>query len=223
MSMDDPGWGEEVPEDSSPAAVRAPKAPKATQSGIFQPTRTQLIIGGVIVLVVIVVVAILLSSGAKKPTSSTTTTTHAVTSTTHAATTTTAAGESIAQAGTAYLALETPAYNSLTAFSSTVSGWDSNPPTASAAQAAANPTITEFKNFSTKLLAGTWPSAVQSQINTLASQVEVVANDLGGLDLAFSQGNQSAWASQFETDANTLVTDVNAVRATLNLPALATS
>jgi hypothetical protein len=146
-----------------------------------------------------------------------------VTSTTHAATTTTAAGESIAQAGTAYLALETPAYNSLTAFGSTVSGWDANPPTASAAQAAANPTIVEFKNFSTKLLSGTWPAAVQPQINTLASQVEVVANDLGGLDLAFSNGNQSSWATTFENDANTLVTDVNAVRSTLQLPALATS
>jgi hypothetical protein len=70
------------------------------------------------------------------------------------------------------------------------------------------------------LLAGTWPTVVQPQINTMASQVEVVANDLGGLQLAFSNNTEKAWATQFETDANQLVTDANAVRSTLGLPAL---
>jgi hypothetical protein len=222
MSMDDPGWGEEIPEDPSSAASGTQKPAKSGQSSIFQPTRIQLIGGGAVVVVIIVVIAVLLAGG-KKPSASTTATTHAVTTTTRAATTTTAAGESIAKAGTAYLALETPAYDSLTSFGSVVSGWDANPPTAAAAQTAANPTIVDFKSFSTKLLAGPWPAAVQPQINTLASQVEVVANDLGGLGLAFSNNTQSAWANQFETDANTLVTDANAVRATLNLPALSTS
>lgn len=222
MSMDDPGWGEEIPEEPSPAAGATKKPAKSGQSGIFQPTRIQLIVGVAVVVVIIVVVAVVLT-GSKTPNASTTATTNARTPTTKIATTTTAAGQSIAQAGTAYLALETPAYNSLTAFGSSISGWDANPPTPAAAQAAANPTIVEFKSFNAKLLARTWPAAVQQQINTLASQVEVVANDLGGLDLAFSNNTQSAWASQWETDANTLVTDVNAVRTTLNLPALSTS
>jgi hypothetical protein len=222
MSMDDPGWGEEIPEDQSPAASGTKKPAKSGQSGIFQPTRIQLIVGGAVVVVIIVVVAVLLT-GSKKPSVNSTLTTHAVTPTTQAATTTTAAGESIAKAGTAYLALETPAYNSLTAFGSAISGWDANPPTPTVAQTTANPAIVQFKNFSTKLLADTWPAVVQPKINTLASQVEVVANDLGGLQLAFSNNTESAWATQFETDANQLVTDVNAVRTMLGLPDLSTS
>jgi hypothetical protein len=221
MSMDDPGWGEEIPEDPSPTTSGTEKPAKSSQSSIFQPTRTQLIAGGAVVVVVIVVIAVLLS-GSKNPNNTKTPTTHALTPTSQAATTTTAAGESIAKAGTAYLALETPAYNSLTAFGSAISGWDANPPTPAVAQTTANPTIVQFKNFSTKLLADTWPTAVQPKINTLASQVEVVANDLGGLQLAFSNNTETAWASQWETDANQLVTDVNAVRSALGLPDLST-
>jgi hypothetical protein len=220
MSMDDPGWGEEIPEDQSSAASGTKKPAKSGHSGIFQPTRIQLIVGAAVVVVIIVVVAVLLTQSKKPNAVNATLTTHAVTPTTQAATTTTAAGESIAQAGTAYLALETPAYNSLTAFGSAISGWDANPPTAAVAQTTANPTIVQFKSFSTKLLAGTWPTVVQPQINTMASQVEVVANDLGGLQLAFSNNTEKAWATQFETDANQLVTDANAVRSTLGLPAL---
>jgi hypothetical protein len=221
MSMDDPGWGEAVPDEPSAGAGGGTKTPKSSGGGLFQPTRIQLIAGAAVVIVIIVVVALLVSGG-KKPTSSTTGTT--TTSAKHSATTTTAAaGGSIASAGAAYLALETPAYDSLTSFGSIVSGWVNNPPTPSAAQTAANPTIIAFKTLSNKLLARAWPSAVQPQINTLSSQVEVVANDLGGLSLAYADNTRSAWATTFETDANTLVTDANAVRSTLNLPALATS
>jgi predicted metalloprotease len=223
MSMDDPGWGEEVPDEPTASPAGATSSPKSSGTGGFQPSRNQLIIGGAVVVVIIVVLAIVLSSSKKTNSTTTTTTTNSVTSTTHPSTTTTAASESIAHAGTSYLALETPAYNSLTAFGSVVSGWDANPPTPSAAQTAANPTILEFKTFSSKLLAGTWPAAVQPQINTLASQVEVVANDLGDLGLAFSNNTQSTWSTTFENDANQLVTDANAVRTTLKLPALATS
>jgi hypothetical protein len=216
MSMDDPGWGEEVPDEPS-AKSAAKSGTKNRVGGLSQPSRWQLIGGGAVVVIIIVVFAVLVTGGKKHNDNSTTTTT-----TSHV-TTTTAAGESIAAAGKAYIALETPAYNSLTAFGSIVSGWTTNPPTSSAAQNAANPTILEFKDFSSKLLAATWPDSVQSQINTLSSQVEVVANDLGDLGLAFADNTNAQWATTFENDANTLVTDANAVRSKLKLPALATS
>jgi hypothetical protein len=215
MSMDDPGWGEEVPEEPSVGATEK-KTAKNRKGGLSQPSRPQLIGGAAVVVVIIVVFAVLVTGGKKSNNTTTTTTSQRVT-------TTTAAGESIAAAGKQYISLETPAYNSLTAFGSVVSGWTANPPTSSAAQNAANPTILEFKDFSSKLLADTWPTTVQSQVNTLSSQVEVVANDLGDLGLAFADSTNAQWATTFENDANTLVTDANAVRAKLKLPALATS
>jgi hypothetical protein len=215
MSMDDPGWGEEVPDEPSASAVGT-KEPKNRTSGLSQPSRNQLI-GGVVVVVVIIVVIALLVSGHSKKTPSTTPTTN------HPATSTTVAGPSIADAGRNYVALETPAYNSLTAFGSVVSTWGTTAPTQATAQNAANPAILAFKTFSDKLLQGSWPASVQPQINALSSQVEVVANDLGDVSLAIANGTNAQWASMFGTDANQLITDVNAVRAKLNLPALSTS
>jgi hypothetical protein len=219
MSMDDPGWGEEIPDEPSPS-TSAKKSTKSSGGGLTQPSRNQLIAGGAVVIVIIVVFALLVTGG-KKPKNDVTTTTanHSARTTTP----TTSASAAITAAGKSYLGLENPAYDSLTAFGSVVSGWTTNAPTADSAQAAANPTITAFKTFSNGLQSTTWPALVQPEVNTLSSQVEVVANDLGGLGLAIASGTNQQWATTFESDSNTLVTDVNAVRAKLNLPALATS
>jgi hypothetical protein len=212
MSMDDPGWGEEIPDEPS-AAAGGPKEAKSRTSGLSQPSRNQLI-GGVAAVVVVIVVIALVVSGHSKKTPSTTTTTH------HTATSTTEAGPSVAEAGRNYVALETPAYNSLTAFGSVVSTWGTTAPTQATAQNAANPAILAFKTFSDKLLQGSWPASVQPEINTLSSQVEVVANDLGDVSLAIANGTNGQWAQGFGTDADQLITDVNAVRSKLKLPAL---
>jgi len=136
---------------------------------------------------------------------------------------TTLPGESLARAASAYLVLEGPAYSSLTAFGNVVAGWKAVRPTAAEAQNEANPTVVAFNRFSSQLLAGTWPSAIQSKIDNLASQVEIVANDIADLRLAFTNGTTAAWANQFDNDGNALGTDINAVRAALNLPPIPTS
>ena len=215
MSMDDPGWGEEIPDEPSAAAASGTKEAKSRSGGLAQPSRNQLIVGVAVVAVVIVLIAILVS-GHKKPSPSTTTTSRPATSTT-------ASGPSIAEAGRNYVALETPAYNSLTAFGSVVATWGTTAPSQTDAQNAANPAILAFKSFSAKLLQGTWPASVQPEINTLSSQAEVVANDLGDVSLAIANGTNAQWATGFTTDANQLLSDANAVRAKLNLPALSTS
>jgi hypothetical protein len=212
MSMDDPGWGEEIP-DEPPAAAGGAKEAKSQTSGLSQPSRNQLIGGVAVVVVVIVVVALLVSGHSKKTPSTTPTTNHQVT-------TTTAAGPSVAEAGKTYIALETPAYNSLTAFGSVVSTWGTTAPTQASAQNAANPAVLAFKTLSAKLLQGSWPASVQPEINTLSSQAEVVANDLGDVSLAIANGTNGQWATGFGTDGDQLVTDANAVRAKLKLPPL---
>jgi hypothetical protein len=215
MSMDDPGWGEEVPDEPS-AVAGGTKVAKSRTSGLSQPSRNQLIGGVAVVVVIIVVIALLVSGHSKKTPSTTATTVHQVT-------TTTEAGPSITDAAKTYVALETPAYNSLTAFGSVVSTWGTTAPTQATAQNAANPAILAFKTFGDKLLQGSWPVSVQPEINTLASQVEVVANDLGDVSLAIANGTNAQWATGFGTDANQLITDVNAVRSKLKLPALSTN
>lgn len=220
MSMDDPGWGEAVPEGAAPAPT-APVRPTGNQLTEFAQSNRYLLIGvGVGIVLIIVVIAVVVTSGGNK--SSTSTLTPATTATTLPPTTTTAVGGSLSDAAGAYLAMETPAYNSLTALGSVVSGWSTTAPSPAEAQQAANPTVDAFRVFGTALLARTWPPAVKPQINALASQVEIVANDLGNLELTFSQGTQSAWGTQFTADATALVNDANAARSTLGLPALPT-
>jgi hypothetical protein len=208
--MDDPGWGEEIPDEPSAPAGGA-KEGKSRTSGLSQPSRNQLIVGVAVVVVVIVVVAVLVSGHSKKTPSTTPTTNHP-------ATTTTEAGPSVAEAGKTYIALETPAYNSLTAFGSVVSTWGTTAPTQASAQNAANPAVLAFKTFSAKLLQGSWPASVQPEINTLSSQAEVVANDLGDVSLAIANGTNGQWATGFGADGDQLVTDANAVRSKLKLP-----
>jgi hypothetical protein len=216
MSMDDPGWGEEIPDEPSATAVGTKEA-KPRTSGMSQPSRNQLIIGVAVVVVIIVVIALLVSGHSKKTPSTTPTTNRP------AATSTTEAGPSVADAAKNYVELETPAYNSLTAFGSVVSTWGTTAPTQATAQTAANPAILAFKTFSAKLLQGSWPASVQPEINTLASQVEVVANDLGDVSLAIANGTNAQWAMGFGTDADKLIDDVNAVRSKLKLPPLSSS
>ncbi len=217
MSMDDPGWGEEVPADSASGRGSGSPLGKGGPSGPSGISRNVLIGGGAVVVVIIIVVIVLVASGSSKKTATSTTTT----TTAPKAVTTTTVG--LAKYGTAYLAMESPAYSALSAFGTTVSGWDANPPTAIAAQQAADPVVNQFKLFQGKLLATTWPTAVQPNANALASQVGVVSNDLEGLSLAFQQNGQAAWGTQFTTDANALVADVNTVRGQLGLPKLPTS
>ena len=220
MSMDDPGWGEAVPEGAAPAPA-APERPAGNQLNDFAKSNRNLLIGvGLGVVVIIIVIAVVVSSGGKK--SSTSKVTPATSPTTLPPTTTTAAGGSLADAAGVYLAMETPASNSLTSFGSAISGWSTTLPTPVEAQQAANPTVDAFRTFGTALLAKSWPPAVKPQINALASQVEIVANDLGNLQLTFSQGTQSAWATQFNADATALVNNANAARSSLGLPALPT-
>jgi hypothetical protein len=64
MSMDDPGWGEEVP--SEPPAEPGSSAVAKGQGRIFQPSRLMIIVGSAVVVVAIVAVALLVS-GSKKP------------------------------------------------------------------------------------------------------------------------------------------------------------
>jgi len=217
MSMDDPGWGEEVPADSAGGGGAGPSSGQRGSSGPSGINRNVLIGGGVVVAVILVVVIILVASGSsnKKAAVSTTPTSAAK------SVTTTTVG--LAKYGQVYLAMESPAYSALSDFGTTVSGWQANPPTAVAAQQAADPVVNQFKLFQGKLLATTWPAAVQPNINTLASQVGVVASDLEGLSLAFEQNGQAAWGTQFTTDGNALVADVNTVRGQLGLPLLPTN
>ena len=218
MSMDDPGWGEAVPEGAA-SAPAAPTLPAASPLKDFAQSNRNLLIGvGVGIVLIIIVIALVVSSGGNK--SSTAKVTPPTSTTTLPPTTTTAVGGSLADAAGAYLAMETPAYNSLTSFGSAISGWSTTAPTPVEAQQAANPTVDAFRAFGAALLARTWPPAVKPQINALASQVEIVANDLGNLQLAFSQGTQSAWATSFNADATALVNNANAVRSSLGLPAL---
>lgn len=223
MSMDDPGWGGFTPlppDGTTPPAGPGGGAPRARQP---------LLIGSVAVAVVaLIAVAVALAlqggggGGSKVAVATTSPTTLTTTIPTTVAPTTTLTGGSLPDAASAYLALESPAYNSLTAFGAVVSGWRSSPPSAAQAQTAANPAAHAFQTFNAQLLARAWPVVVQSKVDTLASQVEVVANDLGGIGLAFTTGTRPAWATQFTTDGDALITDADAVRATLNLPALAT-
>jgi hypothetical protein len=234
--MDDPGWGGFTPlppDGAGPDTVGAhqPAPPSGPRGGAPRP-RKPLIIGSVavaVVAVIAVVVALVAGGGgggskaavATSPATVATTSPTTVaptTTTTIPATTTTPPGGSLTSAASAYLALEAPAYNSLTAFGQAVAGWKASVPSAAQAQNEANPTVAAFNRLDSELLARTWPTVVQSKIDTLASQVEVVANELGGIRLAFTTGTLSAWATQFTNDGNTLGNDVNAVRAALNLP-----
>ena len=221
MSMDDPGWGEAVPDGAAPAPA-APAPPTGNQLKNFAQANRNVLIGvGAALVIVVIVIAVLASSGGNKA-STTTSVTPATAATTLPPTTTTAVGGSLSDAAGAYLAMETPAYNSLTSFGSVVSGWSTTAPTPAEAQQAANPSVDAFRAFGTALLGRTWPPAVKPQINALASQVEIVANDLGNLQLTFSQGTQAAWGTSFNADATALVNNANAARSTLGLPALPT-
>jgi hypothetical protein len=239
--MDDPGWGgfTPLPSDGTPpppdaAGASQPAPPRGPGGGARRPSQP-LLIGSVAVAVVVVVAIVLaLSLGggggkSKAAVATTTAPTLATTSPTTAAPTpttipapTTLPGESLASAASTYLTLEGPAYSSLTAFGSDVAGWKTVRPSAAEAQNEANPTVAAFNHFTSQLLARTWPSAIQPKINNLASQVEIVANDLADIRLAFANGTLSAWATQFDNDGDALGTDVNAVRAALNLPPIPT-
>jgi hypothetical protein len=188
-----------------------------------------------VVAVIAVVLALALNGGGGKGskaavattspatrTTATSPTAAALTTTTTIPAPTTLAGGSLLSAASAYLQLEGPAYSSLTAFGSVVAGWKTAHPSAAEAQTQANPTVAAFNHFSSQLLAKTWPTVIQSKIDNLASESEVVANDIADIRLAFTDGTLSAWGTQFTKDGDALATDVNTVRAALNLPALPT-
>jgi hypothetical protein len=219
MSMDDPGWGEAVPD--VPATPSAPRSSGGPGGGSPLQNRNVLIgVGAVVVIAIVVVVAVLASGGHHNKSATTTTVAPTTSRPSAATTTTTGASAALAKAGATYLSYETPAYNSLTAFGSAISDWDKHAPTAAVAQQTANPAVLAFKKLNQQLLSHTWPASVQAKMDTLASQAEVVSNDLGGLQLAFTQGTESQWGAQFTTDGNTLVTDADAVRTALGLPQL---
>ena len=214
MSMDDPGWGEEVPAGSVGGHGSGPSLGQGRSAGPSGLSRNLLIGGGAVLVVIVAVVIVLVASASSNKSATTTTTT------VPKAVTTTTIG--VAKYGQVYLAMESPAYSALNDFGTVVSGWQANPPTPVSAQQAADPVVNQFKLFQGKLLATTWPASVQPNINTLASQVGVVSGDLEGLSLAFQQNGQAAWGTQFTTDGNALVSDVNTVRGQLSLPLLPT-